>query len=795
MGYFDHNYKMFLVSGCTTVPAAYSNSAPRVPNALWTYRQFVVWKLEDTGRPKLAKVPYDPKTGSRASSTDPATWGDYSDALEALKSGQYSGIGFVFTPNDPFVFLDFDDCKDEAGNWLDGSGQWYLFKDSAWEYSQSGNGIHVIVSVKNKAFLADHMNKWRRHDGGMNECYASERFVAFGPTGWTGEPQPFDSMLQIFVPSRQASGAVPAVDWETAKDEASPGYDGPAEDDELIRRALESRGGAPSMFGKSAPFRALWEADAAVLGAIWPDAGGARVFDHSSADMALMNALAWWTGCNPVRMWRLFQRSKLYRPEKARTAAKALEKAVASKTATGGYLKSREHRLKEAATIGEDVGSIATPVMTLNEMTEKLVLIRRGKGVVHRDRKMPFKWDEAKTDYAASEHTFETGQIDKDGNPKTKTVECLEAWRKLPNTYAVNELTWQPGEPEFCNTLDGSGEAYNTYVPLKMGEPPLNWKDWAKPFIDHLTYLVPVEAERNRFMQWLAHIVQKPHELPHTCYLFFTPTHGVGRGTFAEILARVFRGYAAIGVAPEMLIGNGFNGRLSRKLFATIDEVREGTRSAHSREAQIFKSRITETEKDINPKFGLQSVEKNCTRWLFFSQYEDAIPFDNNDRRVIVIANPTVAANSEWFSYLHEMLHQREFIASVQHYLATLDLTGFNPGAHAGMNDAKRRALKAMESPALQAARQFAATWPGALAAVSDLRSFVGDDDWPKHSSAARSMVEAAGMIPAGLRLKVSGVVERVVIVRPDLIPADALPLMPATDIASSIIKARTTPM
>lgn len=113
---------------CATLPSPVALSAvhsnvvplrptePRVPDALKAHRQFVVWRLETiTGRPKPAKVPYCPRTRQRASSTDPATWGSYGEAIAAMSSGQFNGIGFVITANDPFVFLDFDDCKDDNG--------------------------------------------------------------------------------------------------------------------------------------------------------------------------------------------------------------------------------------------------------------------------------------------------------------------------------------------------------------------------------------------------------------------------------------------------------------------------------------------------------------------------------------------------------------------------------------------------------------------------------------------------------------------------------------------------------
>lgn len=75
---------------------------PYVPEDLKQYPQFVVWKE--------GKIPVDPKTGKNASITDPDTWSNYETACRAYLTGHYCGIGFVFTENDPFIFLDIDDC-------------------------------------------------------------------------------------------------------------------------------------------------------------------------------------------------------------------------------------------------------------------------------------------------------------------------------------------------------------------------------------------------------------------------------------------------------------------------------------------------------------------------------------------------------------------------------------------------------------------------------------------------------------------------------------------------------------
>ena len=61
-----------------------------LPPALLRDGLFCVWKYENReGKP--TKVPYNPRTGGRAQSTNPATFAPLDTALAVL--GQYDGLG------------------------------------------------------------------------------------------------------------------------------------------------------------------------------------------------------------------------------------------------------------------------------------------------------------------------------------------------------------------------------------------------------------------------------------------------------------------------------------------------------------------------------------------------------------------------------------------------------------------------------------------------------------------------------------------------------------------------------
>jgi putative DNA primase/helicase len=124
--------------------------------------QWVVWRAVGD---KPDKVPYSARTGRKASSTDLLTWSTFQDALEAYESGEYAGVGFVFSSADPYTGIDLDDCVDADGEIALWALEIARYFDSYTELSASGSGLHIIVrgEVPN-----------RRKD--EVEVYSSKRF-------------------------------------------------------------------------------------------------------------------------------------------------------------------------------------------------------------------------------------------------------------------------------------------------------------------------------------------------------------------------------------------------------------------------------------------------------------------------------------------------------------------------------------------------------------------------------------------------------------------------------------------
>jgi primase-polymerase (primpol)-like protein len=143
-----------------------------IDDELKTFDHWIVWKAVPKDADRIDKVPYDPKSGKRASTTDSRTWASFTEALDALEAseGLYAGLGFVFSSGDPFVGLDFDNCRNPETGVVSGQVLEYIrrFEDAYVEASVSGTGVHLITPGKLRGGTKR----------GKYEIYGQERFFA-----------------------------------------------------------------------------------------------------------------------------------------------------------------------------------------------------------------------------------------------------------------------------------------------------------------------------------------------------------------------------------------------------------------------------------------------------------------------------------------------------------------------------------------------------------------------------------------------------------------------------------------
>lgn len=148
------------------------------PDELKALRQWCCWRyvVRDNGKP--GKLPLN-ADGSRSSSKRRELWCSYAEASESVERWGFDGVGFMFSRQDPYIGLDFDNCL-AGGKVTTEAARWALtaLDGTYMERSPSGNGFHAIVR--------GHL-PWSGRRTDSLEVYQSGRFFAVTERG-NGKP-------------------------------------------------------------------------------------------------------------------------------------------------------------------------------------------------------------------------------------------------------------------------------------------------------------------------------------------------------------------------------------------------------------------------------------------------------------------------------------------------------------------------------------------------------------------------------------------------------------------------------
>lgn len=289
---------------------------PKPLEGLREYNQFIICKLvpRATSETKMDKIPIDVRTGRPTSAHDKSAWMTIDEAMNYLNNnlvGRDHLLGFVFTKDDPWFFVDIDSCIDHHGNYSDLAQSIIArFPGAAMEVSSSGTGLHIF------GYAQAIPHRCKRDDLHL-ELYTKDRFVAFGHLEYmTGDIyQDFTPHLASYINDYfkpLESMALTNAEWTDTPD---PNWNGPDDDDELIKKMLSSAS-FKSKMGAGVAVKDLWECNLEVLAEHYPpDESSSMAYGGSNADAALAQHLAFWTGNNCERMLRLMNRSALVRPK------------------------------------------------------------------------------------------------------------------------------------------------------------------------------------------------------------------------------------------------------------------------------------------------------------------------------------------------------------------------------------------------------------------------------------------------------------------------------------------------
>lgn len=224
------------------------------------------------------KIPIDLHTYQPAKSNDASTFANYDYVEEAMHTGEVDGFGIRV--DNGFCAIDIDKCI--VDNELSDLAQDICdIMQCYTEISPSKKGLRIICKANIPEF--DRKKYYIKNPNNGVEIYATgitNRFVTI-----TG-----NTMLSF--PVREATAEIFKVLDKYMLRSAPKNQK--LTDEEIIEKA-----------SKHDAFRKLFEGDMSAYNN-----------DHSSADLALCNMLAFWTGKDALQMDSIFRKSGLYRIDK-----------------------------------------------------------------------------------------------------------------------------------------------------------------------------------------------------------------------------------------------------------------------------------------------------------------------------------------------------------------------------------------------------------------------------------------------------------------------------------------------
>lgn len=274
------------------------------------------------------KRPYSP-AGGLASCNDPSTWGDFKTCADKVINGKWAGIGFQLS-NSPFTVIDLDHCVYENGDLTETAERLtHSFKNTYIEYSPSGKGLHiwcigaVPTAVKTKEV----------------EIYSQGRYITLTWQAYNSSPitdcqDKLSSLYQSLKPAQNSKNFCSVACDEQGQNKNNT--DLAKQADEIINKIRSSR--------QDFLFASLFdEGDLARYGN-----------DHSRADLALLQMLAFWTGNDPQLMEFIFTQSALCRDKWLKRADyrnRSINQAIQANTAV--YTEEYSTTLKRTQTMGK----------------------------------------------------------------------------------------------------------------------------------------------------------------------------------------------------------------------------------------------------------------------------------------------------------------------------------------------------------------------------------------------------------------------------------------------------------
>jgi hypothetical protein len=659
---------------------------PKAFEALESVSQFIVYRLTDsksrTG--KKDKLPIDARTGHTANAHDPAIWTNAQQAIHSARTlGAEYGVGFVFTENDPFFFIDLDNCLEPCGT------KWSplalsicnAFPGAAVEISSSGRGLHIIGSGRAPVHTC-------RNDALKLEFYTSGRFVALTGTSAQGSVGTEHAQALEWLVSNYFAPVVSTLstphEWT---DTPCEGWNGNTDDAQLFDRMIRSQS-ARSAFGDGVSFRDLWEADETALAKAYPP-NDSDTFDRSRADAALAQRLAFWTGNDCERIRRFMMFSKLvrekwdrddYLPRTIQGVCGRQKEWLNDKPPQSIIIPGNTQPASDGMERPRAVLVTGATYLTVEQQID----VFEGCVYVADEHKVLipggylFTPDRFRTMYGGYSMPMDMG------NERV----TRNAWEAFTESQAyrsprADTSCFRPDLPAGSIIQRDGQRLANIYWPVHT---PRAEGDVSR-FLRHIEKLFPDPRDQAIILAYLAALIQHKG-IKFQWAPLIQGVEGNGKTYFTRVIAfAIGNRYSHFPKAAE--IASKFNDWLYGKIFIGVEDIY--LFDSKNEVMETLKPMLTSERQEIEPKGGAKITRDICANFLINTNHKDGLRKTTTDRRFapFYTAQQTVSdlkrdgMLGDYFPDLYAWSERGQGYASIAHYLERYIIPDeFNPATY-----------------------------------------------------------------------------------------------------------------
>jgi hypothetical protein len=347
-------------------------------------------------------------------------------------------------------------------------------------------------------------------------------------------------------------------------------------------------------------------------------------------------------------------------------------------------------------------------------------------------------------------------------NPQTKRWGCSKSDIDTSIITNKDKLQFKQDSPTGVRLFNYGGcvkniNAMKTLIPIYVKEDklPIQYEytfteETNNPRVLELfNILIDLLANKNddirKYMLcWIAHMIQKPYDIPKTC-LVVTGLEGTGKDTLFDFLGKYVIGsnlYTNYNNTSQMFEKHDVL-RANRVLI----KVEEASKKTCYENDSELKSYITSETQSFNPKNDKGFIVPSYNRFVFTTNRGNPIKLSPTDRRFVLCDSSDEKRNDKTFwTELRNTLFNNEAGGIVGRYLASLDISGFSPHI-LPHSDYKEMVLDIEENLERRFVRTIGEAWDGWLT-MGEL--FIVYSNWCKEQGC--TAIAATSSIALGKR-------------------------------------------